>query len=56
MKVQIKLDGRQTERWPKLLRDILYMTDTLSKIKVSHKTQQDALARRKKLLKGGETK
>lgn len=51
LKVQCKLQGNgEIERWTKLMKDILYFADTLSKVKVSYKTQQDTLERRKRLM------
>jgi hypothetical protein len=37
IKAQFRLGQQGGERWQKLMKDILYMADALSKIKVSYK-------------------
>lgn len=39
LKAQFRLEGRDgSESWTRLMKDLLYFADTLSKIKVSYKT------------------
>jgi hypothetical protein len=51
LKGQFRLDAQSEQRWPKFLKDVLHMADVISRMKVSHKTQQETLRRREKLLK-----
>ena len=50
MKAQLRLDPRlvygDKGEWRQLIRDLFYMADQLSKIKINHKVQLDTLKRR----------
>ena len=53
MKVQLKVTSKSVKekgRWAGFLKDILYMADYLSKMRVNQQTQIETLQRRKKLL------
>jgi hypothetical protein len=53
MKVQLRISSKTVtdkSRWTGFLKDILYMADYLSKMRVSQQTQIETLQRRKKLL------
>ena len=38
LKVHLRLEGRDMGKWGKLMKDILYMADHISKMRVSYKT------------------
>eukprot|EP00347_Sterkiella_histriomuscorum_P012892 403366817 len=51
MKLQFKLDMHEITKWQKIMKDVLYLADYVSKIKISQKTQDEVLKNRKKQLK-----
>lgn len=53
MKVQLKITSKNVRdkvKWAGFLKDIMYIADYLSKMRVSQQVQIDTLQRRKKLL------